>query len=485
MNSKETPPPKSFKRSSIIDFSCLPKSSMSTPLNTKTQALFNRMKPSQIVALTPKVKDQTSLGCNVIDEIQDEDETLDQSALEDLDVSYRDWKATWSEKGGQTGEASKKKIKLDWSVEDQDIIAKLNETRNKLRRFDTISECSMEEYQEEELQTMYQISKTGYDTSSVQIIDEETLVDDADEADETIIAQGKRMRKLSKEATKHVGSTIVFDDTEDKIENPKNETSIEDGEIIDDTIMEESVVLIDTIREESTKIPKFSSDNPHTKSTVTVPPHLFQFNATPKLTKPKEEQSLVASSSYLREVKQVKSHILKGTKVHHSRLRPIVIDGSNVAFAHGRSEPAMKNGRNGSEFSCWGIKLVVEYFVKRGHDNIVAFVPEFRKKSGKSRDGNLLNKLEEEGHLAFTPSREVAGRFIASHDDRFILGYAAEHGGIVVTRDNFRDHYHVPEWKDTIQNRLLQPTFVRGKLFRFPDDPMGKNGVSLDQFLRF
>ena len=56
--------------------------------------------------------------------------------------------------------------------------------------------------------------------------------------------------------------------------------------------------------------------------------------------------------------------------------------------------------------------------MKRGHDDIVAFVPEFRKKSGKSRDGYLLDKLEKEGHLAFTSSREVGGRFIASHDDR-------------------------------------------------------------------
>jgi len=438
---------------------------MSTPLNTKTDAIINRTKPSQIVALTPKVTHQVSLVCNVIDETQDEDETLDQSTLEDLDVSYRDWKATWTEEGGET---SKKKRKFDWSVEDEAIISKLNETRNKFRRFETISECSMEEYQEEELQTINEISKTGYDTSSVQIIDEETLVDDDEE---TMIAQGKTKPKLLKEATRtrHDGSTIILDDTEDKVENPKNETSIEDGEIVDDIIMEESVVMIDTIIEKSTKIPI------NTKFTVTVPPNLFQFNATPKLTKNKAERNLGASSSC----------IPKGRKVHHAMLRPIVIDGSNVAFAHGKSEPAMKNGRNGSEFSCWGIKLVVEYFVKRGHDNIVAFVPEFRKKSGKSRDGNLLNKLEEEGHLAFTPSREVAGRFIASHDDRFILGYAAEHGGIVVTRDNFRDHYHVPEWKDTIQNRLLQPTFVRGKLFRFPDDPMGKNGVSLDQFLRF
>jgi len=185
-----------------------------------------------------------------------------------------------------------------------------------------------------------------------------------------------------------------------------------------------------------------------------------------------ERNLVAASSSYI-------------TKDHNSRLRPIVIDGSNVACAHGKSEPSPKNRRNGWQFSCLGIKLVVEYFLKRGHDHIVAFVPEFRKKRGKSQDGHVLKKLEEEGHLVFTPSREVGGRSISSNDDRYILGHAAKHGGIVVTRDNFRNYYHEPEWRETIEKRLLQPTFFRGELFDFPEDPMGKNGVSLDQFLKF
>ena len=50
-------------------------------------------------------------------------------------------------------------------------------------------------------------------------------------------------------------------------------------------------------------------------------------------------------------------------------LRPIVIDGSNVAMHHGQWK----------EFSVRGIELVVRYFEARGHDKIVAFVPEYRK----------------------------------------------------------------------------------------------------------
>ena len=49
-------------------------------------------------------------------------------------------------------------------------------------------------------------------------------------------------------------------------------------------------------------------------------------------------------------------------------LRPIVIDGSNIGFSHGKS----------IKFSVKGIEIVIEYFKKRGHDTIVAFLPQFR-----------------------------------------------------------------------------------------------------------
>ena len=40
-----------------------------------------------------------------------------------------------------------------------------------------------------------------------------------------------------------------------------------------------------------------------------------------------------------------------------SSLRPIVIDGSNVAMSHGNSE----------KFSCRGIEICVDWFKERGH----------------------------------------------------------------------------------------------------------------------
>ena len=115
------------------------------------------------------------------------------------------------------------------------------------------------------------------------------------------------------------------------------------------------------------------------------------------------------------------------------KLRPIVIDGSNVAMAHGRD----------TVFSSKGIEFVVKYFSERGHEKIVAFVPQYRSKPSQSTDRELLERMHKAGHLVFTPSREVGNVRITSYDDAFILDYAAMHGGIVITRDNYRDLFNV------------------------------------------
>ena len=110
-------------------------------------------------------------------------------------------------------------------------------------------------------------------------------------------------------------------------------------------------------------------------------------------------------------------------------LRLIVIDGSNVAMTHGHDKV----------FSCRGIQMVVDFFIKRGHNKIAAFVPQFRQKAGQVKDKQILEKLEKAGHIVFTPSREVGNKRITSYDDTFILDYAAKYDGLVITRDNFRD----------------------------------------------
>ena len=160
-------------------------------------------------------------------------------------------------------------------------------------------------------------------------------------------------------------------------------------------------------------------------------------------------------------------------------LRPIIIDGQNIAVEHAKQQ------RKGVHFSSRGLEICVDYFKKRGHDEIVVFLPRFRHKSGQCDDQSILNKLENNGNLIFTPSREVKGRTIASYDDRYVVQYAASNGGVIVSNDNYSDIIHEsPEMRQAIEERLLMFNFV-GNVLMLPSDPLGKYGPSLDRFLSF
>lgn len=82
-------------------------------------------------------------------------------------------------------------------------------------------------------------------------------------------------------------------------------------------------------------------------------------------------------------------------------LRPVVIDGSNVAMSHGNKEV----------FSCRGIKICVDWFRARGHKEITVFVPKWRKEASRPdnpvADQEILGELERDRLLVFTPSRLV------------------------------------------------------------------------------
>ncbi|XP_071115361.1 probable ribonuclease ZC3H12C isoform X1 [Haliotis cracherodii] len=160
-----------------------------------------------------------------------------------------------------------------------------------------------------------------------------------------------------------------------------------------------------------------------------------------------------------------------------SNLRHIVIDGSNVAMSHGKDV-----------FSCHGIQLAVDWFRQRGHENITVFVPQWRKETSRPdapiTDQDILLQLERDGILSFTPARRVGGRRVVCYDDRYILKLAAEVDGIVVSNDNYRDLVNEkPEFKKVVEERLLLYTFAFNR-FMPPDDPLGRRGPTLDNFLR-
>ncbi|XP_058159847.1 endoribonuclease ZC3H12A [Dasypus novemcinctus] len=161
-----------------------------------------------------------------------------------------------------------------------------------------------------------------------------------------------------------------------------------------------------------------------------------------------------------------------------SDLRPVVIDGSNVAMSHGNKEV----------FSCQGILLAVNWFLERGHTDITVFVPLWRKEQPRTdvpiTDQHILRELEKKKILVFTPSRRVGGKRVVCYDDRFIVKLAFESDGVVVSNDTYRDlQSERLEWKRFIEERLLMYSFVNDK-FMPPDDPLGRHGPSLDNFLR-
>ncbi|XP_038616587.1 probable ribonuclease ZC3H12D [Tachyglossus aculeatus] len=158
-------------------------------------------------------------------------------------------------------------------------------------------------------------------------------------------------------------------------------------------------------------------------------------------------------------------------------LRPIVIDGSNVAMSHGNKEA----------FSCRGIQLAVDWFKERGHTYIKVFVPSWRKDPPRSdtpiTEQHVLEELEKQTILVYTPSRRVNGKRVVCYDDRYIVKVAYEKDGVIVSNDNYRDlQSENPEWKWFIEQRLLMYSFVNDK-FMPPDDPLGRRGPTLTNFL--
>ena len=131
----------------------------------------------------------------------------------------------------------------------------------------------------------------------------------------------------------------------------------------------------------------------------------------------------------------------------------------------------------------------MDWFRQRNHRNIKVFVPMWRAKSSRTEspiaDQEVLKRLEQDGILVWTPSRQSGnGLIIKCYDDRYIIKHAAEIDGVIVSNDNFRDLMaESHEWKKVIEQRLLMYTFV-GDKFMPPDDPLGRHGPTLDAFLK-
>ncbi|CAH8644423.1 unnamed protein product [Schistosoma bovis] len=160
---------------------------------------------------------------------------------------------------------------------------------------------------------------------------------------------------------------------------------------------------------------------------------------------------------------------IKSDKSLQPRLRPIIIDGSNVSFAHGKQK----------EFSVQGIRLALDYFKKRGHKDIVIVVP--RHYQGKG--GRYFDELEHSGMLTYTPSRTLNQERQAVYDDRVILQLAADKNAVIISNDQYRDLMSEnAKFRKLIETRLL-PYVMSGNTFLLPEDPYGPKGPSLSECL--
>lgn len=123
----------------------------------------------------------------------------------------------------------------------------------------------------------------------------------------------------------------------------------------------------------------------------------------------------------------------------NSKLRSIVIDGSNVACSH--------SGKKGKKtFSCRGLKLAVDYFQSRGHEDIKIILPAHReyeqcKNHIPTVDYEVLKELNRKGFVDFCPSRaNYNPNSSGSHyDDLFMLALAERNNGVVVSNDHYKD----------------------------------------------
>ena len=162
------------------------------------------------------------------------------------------------------------------------------------------------------------------------------------------------------------------------------------------------------------------------------------------------------------------------------RKRTIFLDGQNIAFAKTKC------------FKAERIRTVASYFLKR-HHKVVLMIPESRKwklkKEGNWDEVAILVDMEKDPHIEFmyTPSFQREGRSWDCYDDSFILKASTIEEGIVVSNDKFRDIYKKTtdeQMKIQIKERSLPFRFYQGNLL-LPDDPCGREGLRLEEFLCF
>jgi hypothetical protein len=177
-----------------------------------------------------------------------------------------------------------------------------------------------------------------------------------------------------------------------------------------------------------------------------------------------------------------------------SNLRPIIVDSNDVGSS---------SHLNKQVFNFSRVKQVVDFFEKRQH-KIYVILSQWRKEqimginnmvsggqSSQSTNATVnaerqaLLEMEQKDQVQYTPSKKVGGKRIVCDDDSCMLKLACNNKGIIVSNDNFKRFLnHNEDFKLVIEERVLMYSFI-GDTFMPAEDPLGKGGPSLDNFLRF
>ncbi|XP_017867384.1 PREDICTED: NEDD4-binding protein 1 isoform X1 [Drosophila arizonae] len=284
----------------------------------------------------------------------------------------------------------------------------------------------------------------------------------------SVLYNKSNARPLLKENT----SCIIIDDGGDEAKKVEQKQPVAQN-LLDDSVIfvQEDFIPLSSGKDDGAGDGVSPQRKRHSKSTEDGP----KAPKTPKMVTQRMNEGLFTSTERKKLADYNSNTYNPGVESNApvTHKRSIIIDGSNVAFGHGRS----------NIFSSEGIKYCVEYFEKMGHD-VKAVIPLFRRNSNKSSNPALLDQLYKEGKIVFTPCKNLPNQQAISYDDRFILQLAYERNAAVVSNDNYRDLINEnAAFKKIIENRVIGYSWCDNILI-LPKDPYGRFGPPLAEILR-
>ena len=189
--------------------------------------------------------------------------------------------------------------------------------------------------------------------------------------------------------------------------------------------------------------------------------------------KEEEFQTVVAKSKKKKET--IKKPGQKG------ELRPIIIDGLNIARKYGNYLR-----KNNKFWEAKGLKLCYEYFVNKWNyeDKKISIVWKYVNEEYVN-DKEILEEFKEKRIIVEASSRKLDGQRLQLDDDTLALDIALDTDGIIISFDTFRNHFdNSTTYRTVIKEQVIEPTFDHAEV-RFHPKPFGDKGPSLKRLLRF